>query len=98
MKNAIRKLKHFFSHPGFRMGMGIAILIAGILEIIEVATEEFIGIDLKSHHILILFALNQIIIAFAHMMDGIEKIEVVSEEKKIEMEEKKIEERENKLF
>jgi len=85
------------SYHLFRLGMGFALLIAGVLEVAEVTTEEFIGLTIRSHHIIVLFAINQIIIAFAHIIDGLEQVEVVEEEEKLEKSEEMLEKKIDEL-
>ncbi len=84
MKVLIIRIGRFLKKPGFTMFMGFMLIIAGIIEIAEVVTVEFIGFDVETHHIIILFGFNQLILAISHMIEGMEDVELIREEEEIE--------------
>jgi len=61
--------------------MGFIYLNTGILEVFEIATEEFLGFNMKAQHGLMIFGINQILISCTHIIDGLETIECVENEK-----------------
>jgi len=83
-RQAARKLRNILSKPHVTILMGILLLFAGICEISETVIEEFLGFEVKTAHALIIFALSQIIVAFTHVVEGVESMGLVAVEEKLE--------------
>ena len=87
MKKTITKIGKMLKHPKFMLVMGSAILLAGVIEVFEIATMEFFGFDIGAEHVILLFGFNQMVIALSHMVEGIENISMVEEEMLLQKEE-----------
>jgi uncharacterized membrane protein len=85
-KSIARKIRFILTRPHVAIIMGFLLLFAGICEISETVIEEFIGFEVQTAHALIVFGLSQIIVAFTHVVEGLEGIGIATAEQKIENE------------
>jgi hypothetical protein len=81
-KTKLRCIKKILTNPYTSLVIGFILLLCGILESVETMFEDIIGIEIGAHHGVIIFAVAQIMLAFVHILDGIEDIcvaEIVEE-------------------
>jgi hypothetical protein len=77
--------------PHFSMGLGIVLVLCGILETTETFIEQFMVIDVKGHHGIIIFGLGQIMKSLVDILEGVEGLVVAKDAKTLEEEIKEFE-------
>ena len=82
----LSRIKEFIERPKFRLGLGIALAISGLVELFEIATEKVLGFDIGIEHAILLIAFNQSVTALAHIIEGVETLDEVEIEKRMEQE------------
>jgi hypothetical protein len=75
-RSCLRRIKKILKNPYTSLAIGFILLMCGILEGIETMFEDIIGMEIGAHHGVIVFAVAQIMLAFVHILDGIEDIVV----------------------
>lgn len=82
-KNISKSLRRFLKNPKTSLVIGIILLFCGVMEGVETVFEKVIGLHIKMHHGVMLFAIAQILLAFVHIIDGIEDITLEEVEEEI---------------
>lgn len=84
------KLRKMIRSPYFSFTMGMMLLICGILEATETILEDFINIDLGTHHGLIIFGFGQVLKSLTDIFEGTESIVVTEAVEEVEEEIEKL--------
>ncbi len=77
--------------PYFSFAMGMMLLLCGILEATETIIEDFVNVEVKTHHGLILFGFGQILKSITDILEGTESIVVTEAVEKVEEKIKELE-------
>jgi uncharacterized membrane protein len=77
--HVLHKIGVYLAKPRVRLLVGFLLLFAGICEISETVIEEFIGVEVRMAHGMIVFALSQVFVAITHILEGIEDFTMVAE-------------------
>jgi hypothetical protein len=70
--------------PHFSMGLGIVLVLCGILEMSETLIEQFMDLDVKGHHGLMIFGLGQIMKSLVDILEGAEGLVIAKVAKTVE--------------
>lgn len=86
MKKLRKKLRKIIRSPYFSVGLGVMLLLCGVLEAVETVLEDFMEIEVRTHHGLILYGIGQIMKALTDVFEGTEGLVVMEAAEEVEEE------------
>ncbi len=69
MKKRIHKFISVFQNPKAKLIISIILLISAIFDLIETSLEEFMNVEIKIHHGVIIFCIAKILESSAGIID-----------------------------
>ena len=86
LRSTLRRIGKFLSRPQVTLVVAFLLLFAGLCELGETVFEEFLGVEVRAAHGIMLFAISQIFISLTHILEGIEDFAIVAEAEEVKRE------------